>query len=219
LNYVQYNYEHRSISFCWREEPMARRQDHTPDELRRLILDAAEKIISANGLAALTARGVGREIGYAPGTIYNFFADMDGLILAVNDVTLQRLQEYCLTRLHGVRPGLARVQRLAHAYLEFAQWHESTWRALFATNGKTTQKLPPECRQHLTDLFRLIETTLRESLAMPPAEAARSARLLWASLHGITALERDGRLALVDAPPGRVLADDLLKKYLAAYLA
>lgn len=198
---------------------MARRQDHTPDELRRLILNAAEKLIAANGLTALTARGLAREIGYAPGTIYNFFVDMDGLILAVNDLTLQRLQAHCLARLHGVRPGLARVQRLAHAYLDFARLHEMTWRALFATTGKTAKNLPPEYRQHLTDLFRLIEVTLRESLAMPPAETARSARLLWASLHGITALEMDGRLALVDAPTGKAMADDLVKKYLSPYRA
>lgn len=196
---------------------MARRQDHTPEDLRDIICVAAEKIISTKGLSALTARRLARDIGYAPGTIYNFYANMDALVTAVNDATLRRLQDYCLERLRGTRPGLARVRRLAHAYIDFAGAHEASWRALFAAAALPTAQLPPAYRQRLTDLFQLIETTLRDSLVMPRADVAPAARVLWASLHGITALAIDGRLALVGAPSGHAMADDLLRKYLAQY--
>ena len=39
---------------------MGRRSTHTPDQLRQLILDAAEAIIETNGLAGLSAREIAR---------------------------------------------------------------------------------------------------------------------------------------------------------------
>lgn len=197
---------------------MARRQDHTPDELRGMICRAAEKIVAAEGVAALTARRLARDVGYAPGTIYNFYADMDALIVAVNEATLQRLHAYCQARLRRTRPDFTRVRRLAHAYIDFARTHELSWRALFAATAVAADQLPETYRQLLTALFQMIEITLRESLSMSRVEAVKAARLLWASLHGITALGLDGRLALIGAPAGHVMVDDLLRKYLAQYI-
>ena len=197
---------------------MARRQDHTTEQLRLLICAAAEKVISTNGLAALTARRLAQDIGYAPGTIYNFYADMDALVAAVNELTLQRLYAHCQDRVQRSRAGFPRVRRLAHAYLDFARSHEPTWRALFVATGTKSSNIPPAYQSRVEALFQLIEQTLRESLAMPKHEAARAGRLLWACLHGITALELDGRLALIGAGSGHELADDLLRKYLAPYL-
>ncbi|MGB4101550.1 MAG: WHG domain-containing protein [Alphaproteobacteria bacterium] len=195
---------------------MARRQEHTPEELRAMICGAAEKIVAVHGLPALTARRLAQAIGYAPGTIYNIYTDMNALIMAVNTATLQRLHDHCLEMLRGTRPGFARVRRLAHAYIDFARVHELSWRALFITGA--AGQLPESYRQIQTALFQMIESTLRESLLIPRVEAAEAARLLWASLHGITVLELDGRLALVGAPAGDVMADDLLRKYLAKHI-
>lgn len=67
---------------------MARRSDHTRDELRTLILEAAWSIIGQENAEGLTARRVASEIGYAPGTVYNLFESMDDLILNINLRTL-----------------------------------------------------------------------------------------------------------------------------------
>jgi len=52
---------------------MGRRSTHTPQQLRELILDAAQDIIQVQGLAGLSAREIARRIEYSPGTIYNMF--------------------------------------------------------------------------------------------------------------------------------------------------
>ena len=59
---------------------MARRSDHSRDELKALILDCAREIAEEEGLRGLTARRIATEIGYAPGTIYNLFSNLDDLI-------------------------------------------------------------------------------------------------------------------------------------------
>ena len=62
---------------------MARRSDHTREELRRLILQAARRIIRDKGVAALSARKVASDIGYTVGTIYQHFNGMDAILITV----------------------------------------------------------------------------------------------------------------------------------------
>ena len=61
--------------------PMGRRSTHSPQQLRELILDAAQEIIDVHGLAGLSAREIARRIGYSPGTIYNMFDNLDDCLL------------------------------------------------------------------------------------------------------------------------------------------
>ncbi len=60
---------------------MARRKDHTREELHGMALAEAWRIAEAEGLRGLTARRVAREIGYTVGTLYNVFTDLDDLVV------------------------------------------------------------------------------------------------------------------------------------------
>ena len=70
---------------------MARRYDHSREEIRTMALEAAEKIVVEQGHKGLTARKVMRDIGYAVGTLYLIFENLDDLILHLNVRTLDRL--------------------------------------------------------------------------------------------------------------------------------
>ena len=60
-------------------------------ELRARLIDAAERTIAENGLAALKARDLAREAGCSVGTIDNVFERLDALILCVGSRTLAML--------------------------------------------------------------------------------------------------------------------------------
>ena len=101
---------------------MGRRSSHTPQQLRALVLDAAQEIIEAQGLAGLSAREIARRIGYSPGTIYNVFANLDDVVLNVEARVLDALDR----RLGEVQQGDGRrgrrqsgdrLLRIARAYL------------------------------------------------------------------------------------------------------
>ena len=198
---------------------MARRKDHSPQELKEAIRAAAEKIIYAKGLNGLTARALAAKIGYTPGTIYNFFRDMDAIVTEVNYATLKRLYDHCLEKLKGARPGHEAIKSLAYAYIDFAHTHERAWRTLFneANRNALPAKLPVHYQQCITDLFELIETTMQKNLNIAAGEAAHAARLLWACMHGITSLMLDGRLAFIGIEQPHMIVDDLLNKYLKDY--
>lgn len=198
---------------------MARRKDHTAPELKALILHAGEKIMLSKGLNGLTARALARAIGYTPGTIYNFYRDMDALITDINYGTLGRLHDFCREHTATSPPDLSRVKALACAYVDFAHKNIRAWETLFAHTRKDDRKarLPKHYQERLMELFRLIEDTLQECLKIPAAQARTTARLLWACLHGITALTLDGRLNMVGVEQPHAMIDDLLRKYLADY--
>src|SRR6478736_441854 len=98
---------------------MARRSDHAPEELKRLALEAAEAIALEEGLRGLTVRRVAERIGYAPGTIYNLFANLDDLIVQLNGMTLDALAVE-LGAAAGGSPA-TRPQRLVEAYFDFVE--------------------------------------------------------------------------------------------------
>ncbi len=200
---------------------MARRKDHTPEQLKQLILSSAERLVALWGREGLTARAVATDIYYSPGTIYNFYQDMDALVVDVNYATLGRLQAYCQHRIADLPPGFSKVSALAYAYADFAEQHRRAWESVFASNAAEKQDsasvLPGYYQQRLADIFLMIETVLMESLNMPEPAACSSARLLWACLHGITVLTLSGTLDLVGVAQPHALIDDLLEHYLVQY--
>jgi AcrR family transcriptional regulator len=194
---------------------MARRKDHSPEELRELIRAAAQKIINAKGLKGLTARSLARQVGYTPGTIYNIYRDMDALIADMNLLTLDRLEKACLSRIAGMPPSFAKVRALAYAYVDFAHDNVRAWESIFIRPRKASgqARLSKTYRQKLLDLFLMIETVLKECLNVPSSKAHSDARLLWACLHGITLLTLDGRLQLIGIQEHHAMIDNLLKNY------
>ena len=70
---------------------MARRTDHSREELLELVVDAGTRIIAEEGIGAMTARKVASAIGYSPGSIYNVVENIDALIAHVNTRTMRAL--------------------------------------------------------------------------------------------------------------------------------
>jgi AcrR family transcriptional regulator len=196
---------------------MGRRSTHTPQQLRVLILDAAQEIIEAQGLAGLSAREIARRVGYSPGTIYNIFANLDDVVLNVEARVLEALDAR-LSDLQRENAASAedRLVRIAHAYLAFTQERPRLWNLLFEHHMPAGTELPAWYRQKLERLTGQIERALASHF--PPgreADGQRAARVLWAGLHGITALATADKSSVVTAETARRLIDDLIGTYLA----
>ena len=71
---------------------MARRSDHSREELRAMALKAGREIIMEQGVKNLTTRAVAKRMGYSPGTLYMLFENADDLKFAINVGTLVELR-------------------------------------------------------------------------------------------------------------------------------
>jgi len=184
---------------------MATRMDRHA-ALRERLIDAAERIIAAEGLAALKARDIAHEAGCAIGMIYKLFAHMDELVLCVGVRTLAML-DVALTKAHSREGGesgeeaVAELVRLAGAYLEFAARHTIRWRALFEHRMTHSHALPEWFieRQHL--LFAQLEQPLSALLPeFTPSARRVFARTLFSAVHGIVALGLEEKLVTLPLP-------------------
>ena len=99
---------------------MARRSDHTHDEIRDMILDAAETIVMEHGLKGLSTRKVTRDIGYTVGTLYLVFENLDDLVTHINTRTLNRLYQLLTDKDTKNLTEKKRLQRLGQIYVNFA---------------------------------------------------------------------------------------------------
>ncbi|MDX2204346.1 MAG: TetR/AcrR family transcriptional regulator [Hyphomicrobiaceae bacterium] len=194
---------------------MGRRSTHTPQQLRDLILDAAQSIIEAQGLAGLSAREIARRIEYSPGTIYNMFQNLDDVVLHVEGRVLDALDQRLADAL-ATQGEQAPALRLAHAYLGFTSQNPRLWNLLFEHHLPEESQLPPWYQQKLETLMGRVEEALTPLFPDGAAEERkRAARVLWAGVHGITSLSTAAKLSAVAAPGAERLIDDLVATYLA----
>ncbi len=168
-------------------------------KMRDHMLEIANRIISAEGLAAVQARRVAQEAGCAVGTLYNVFGGLDLLIIEANARTLDALRDK-LARANeaaSAAPMSDRLLGLALEYLEFASTHDKSWRAVFDHQMAPGAEVPSWYRERQGTLFALVETVLENTIA-DVALRASNARALFAAVHGIVVISLDSKLGNFD---------------------
>ena len=168
-------------------------------KFREELILAAERSLSAGGLAGLKTRELAREIGVANGAVYNLVEDMDELILRVGSRTLARL-DASLSAAEAQGPTSPRdtLVRIAVAYCDFAAENLELWRALFEHRMTPGKPVPEWAVDEQMNLFRHI---YRPLAALFPkrssAELGVTARSLFSAVHGMVLLGLEQKLIAV----------------------
>ncbi len=190
---------------------MGRRSDHSRDELYAMALAAAREIAEKEGLRALTARRIAREIGYTIGTLYNLFDNLDDLIVHLNGTTLDSLYEAVADQRLDDEPEAA-LRALSRAYIRFTNDHPNLWSMLFEPSAPHGEQLPDWYHEKVRGLLGLAEQALASVFPAGQEEQRHhSARVLWSGLHGICSLARAG--ALPKSESETAMADSLIINY------
>lgn len=163
---------------------MGRRSQHTPEELRELILGATRHVVETQGFEALSAREIAREIGYAPGTLYNMFANLDDILMRVQTRVLEDLDADISKALEN-RHGLDAVRRFAATYVEFAFKHPKLWTLIQQHVPQDRTPAPDWYLERLYAPMSRLEPIVGSLLDHSDAEdVSRSARMIWSAIHG-----------------------------------
>lgn len=198
---------------------MARRSDHSREEIKELALAATEEIVAKAGLKALSARKIASAIGYTVGTLYLVFKNLDDLIMQVNTRTLNTLHGN-LSEVLEPSDGSKNLHKLGQTYYDFAVNNPHLWSLIFehhvAGGGDIIESLSTE----ITNLFTLIEKELHNLAPTKDENTIHRASLaLWSSVHGITILAVSDKLFMAKnvTPPEMInqLIDHFLKGYLS----
>ena len=133
---------------------MGRRSDHTRGELEAMLIEEGGRQLAEVGLARFSARDLAKRIGYSIGTLYNVFASLDELLMAINGRTLTLWADHLRARLAAAGDG-DRIAALVRGYFEFAQAHPKTWIAIDGSAPSPTRISPTRLAQVRT----LLSTT------------------------------------------------------------
>ena len=173
--------------------------------LRDALVAAAERTIKREGLRGLRARALAEAVGCAVGAIYNAVEDLDELVLLVNARTLAALERELNAAAgaadKGADAAVARLVRMALAYLDFAAANTQRWRALFDHRLPPGQDVPDWYRKEQQRLFDYVENLLTE-LQAQESRVRRSllARSLFSAVHGLVVLGLEEKLQPIPLP-------------------
>jgi len=193
---------------------VARRQEHTREQLESLVVDAAEAIAAREGLAGVSMRRLAAAIGYAPNSIYHAVGDMDSIVLKLNARTLDRMTRSLRRRLDGTADAAAAVDALVEGYIGFVRRHAGLWSAIVDHVRRDKGPLPAWYEAALARPLALVDVALAPLIA-DAEDRRRSTAVLWASLHGIAGLAQSGKLGVVTGDDALPLARLLVRRYLA----
>ena len=194
---------------------MARRSDHSREELYEMALAAARDIVVADGLSGLTVRRVATAIGYSPGTLYNVFDDFYELVIHLNSRTLDAFYGHLLSasEKESARPEL---EQLIDGYLSFVKDQHNLWDVLFEYRLPDGRKLPDWYLAKIGRMLSLVEKALEPFAPKAnPEELAEYARVYWASVHGICSLYGSGQLQVVSGQTVRHMVMVLTERFVS----
>ncbi len=196
---------------------MARRSDHSREEIREMSLAAAEAIVAEEGYRGLSARKIATRIGYTVGTLYLVFKNLSDLVVQVNGRTLDTIYEKLAEASAEGTPG-ERINSIGRAYIQYAQTHSGRWNMLYEYVLPEGEQLPEWYLQKLDSIFTLVGDTLKPlGEKHEAAEYNRAARVLWAGVHGICVLQLTHRLNLVGDEPVEQLTQTLIDNFLKGF--
>ncbi|AUD58305.1 TetR family transcriptional regulator [Shewanella sp. Pdp11] len=191
---------------------MARRKEHSHDEIRAMAIQAATELLTEQGIVGLSLRKVASQIGYVPSTLINIFGSYNYLLLAVSEATLRTLHD----RLAGVcaADSLRKIIAMAWEYSQFANERRQAFKLVFELQLLDSEPLPASQGQLIAGLFILIERELAQIFPeATPEQHLIMSRVLWGGIHGLTALSLDNKLFAES-----LSLRDLLESHVQAYL-
>lgn len=196
-----------------RENGLSRRERNLAD-IRDRATDVAERIVLAEGVDALNARRLAKEIGVSVGSLYNAFGDLESVVRDVIARSASMLSQTLHAAVESApQERRARLVRLGEAYFDFAIAEPQRWWLLFEYRSNVA---PDERVQEFQ--MGLLDMLIRAGEADPTSEEHQQFfLLLWASVHGLVSLACRPTIVAVDPDVARPYIGDLVDSALNTF--
>lgn len=196
---------------------MARRNDHTREELIDLTLTTVRDYLNENSYHSLSLRKIATLIGYVPSTLVNIFGSYNLLLLHAVARTVDELSEESRQVIETTNNAEQALYALAICYHDFAKKYPYRWQLIFEHN-MNGDELPEWQSQRIDSMTGMLEHLLSELRPeRSPTDVLKASRVLWAGVHGITLLSVDDKFFASEPIDGSVLIKDLISNYLKSW--
>ena len=174
------------------------------------IIGVSRAIIEDEGVEQLTIRRIAETINRTQPAVYQHFSSKDAIVEAVVTdgftALAQRLER-------ATRGGKTALPAIADAYVRFGLERPRLYEVMFVGPPAITFAARAATPVPAHTAFNIVAVAVAES-GVPPVQIETVTEVVWASLHGLTALSITKRLR-----PGRALQETRLEKLIAAIVA
>lgn len=184
--------------------------------LRRVLLDAAARLIEKEGVSAVSLNALTRRTGVSSGAPYHHFASREQLLAAVAAEGFELLVAEMTRTVAGTEANpVAYLEGLGRAYIRFAIGHRGHFRVMF--RAELQEQIAAADRRAVDEAFSLLQAAIlrcQQAGEIPAGDTAALVVLAWSTVHGASDLWIDGSLtkeALV--PDGPALADTVARTF------
>lgn len=154
-------------------------------DLRRALVDAARRLLEAEGPTALSLRAVAREAGVSPAAPYHHFKDKAELLDAVAQEGWDILSALMLEA-KGASEGPHQLTALGIAYVCFARDNPALYRVMYDA-ARDKEMLPDEVQGNKDSAYCMVRDTMIEHGANPDDEVhlELASVAAWCGAHGL----------------------------------
>jgi len=169
-----------------RESLAAEARPYHHGDLRRALIDAARRILEAEGPSALSLRAVAREAGVSPAAPYHHFKDKGELLDAVAMEGWEMLDEVIAKAKAGAASVAEALDEIGVSYVCFARENPALYRVMYDT-VRDKESLPEDMAADKDSAYCKVRDTLVEAGANPSDEIELELATVaaWCSAHGL----------------------------------
>ena len=155
-------------------------------DLRRGLVDAARRILEADGPTALSLRAVAREAGVSPAAPYHHFKDKGELLDAVALEGWDALGLALSDARAKAGPHDIIVSELGVAYVCFARDNPALYRVMYE-RSRDKDSLPDDMRENDESAYCLVRETFREIAGddVSDMDVELATIAAWCAAHGL----------------------------------
>lgn len=186
--------------------------------MRKLILEAAQKLFLENSFEKVSIRNIADAIEYSPATIYLYYKDKNDLLYAIHNIGFQKMiAEF--QPAFGVADPFDRLVEMGRRYFRFAFENPEFFDLMFI------MKAPIEamaCRDDIWDegkaafglLIKCVQDCI-EAGVFKTQDAEVASMMIWSMVHGYTALFLRKRLEMFEEDRRKELMEEAFNLFVA----
>jgi AcrR family transcriptional regulator len=174
------------------------RNNYHHGDLRRALVDAAQRLVTRSGAPQVSIRAIAKEAGVSPAAPYHHFADREALLAEVGALgfaSLASAMERAAAAAGEERP-LQRLQAAGVAYVRFAVENPEIFRLMFSATLANRSRFP-RLQTAAQESFDVLQGMLMR-FPSDPEEGAGALRPVpltaWSAVHGLAFLFLEGIL-------------------------
>lgn len=161
------------------------------NDLRRMILDTAKKLLVEDGYQNLSMRKIANAIGYSATSIYLYFENKDDLVHALIDEGMEALYDGLSEAARKTEDAILNLRALCETYISFGITNPEYYEIMFQLHAERMARYPVEkyrrARRNIDCFGRAVEQGVQQGVfrQVPNWVAANH---IWSSLHGMVSL-------------------------------